>query len=514
VNFQRFLLGLFLIFCGFHSANGQELLKQYIPLPPQELSIEQYLYLIEEQSHLNLAYSSAIVEDRKIAIHADSIMLKELLDTLFTKHSVNYIFQGNMLVLSPQSEVLKKRSMIKITGVVANSKNNKPIPYANVFLPGQSNGTIANSEGTFELVLPANADIDSLVISSVGFNQETITANQFLLGPVEIKLDPQVLYIREVIVTPENPLTIIRGMLDNKRKNYSHQEAKYSAFFREASKQDESYISLSEAVIDIYKTSYFTEEYDLTRLIRGRRGSNTHESELVNLVVEGGLFNNIQLDVMKYGVSFLDEEYFQNYEYLLQKVISYNNRATYVISFSFKNDIQLPGFDGRLYIDKSSLALVRAEFHLSEEALIQAYSLLVKKVPPAFRIKPRYGNYQVEYRYYDNNWNLSYARSEIALKLRKKREHDKEGFLCQFVSSSEFVITGKAAEGFEKIKYKDASKPRDILYQQISDSDLEFWGNETVILPEEPLIETIKKLRLENMSDEGNMVKTNPDDQN
>jgi hypothetical protein len=514
VSIRGLLICFLLIFCRFNPATSQELLKQYIQLPPQELSIEQYLFHIEEQTKIHLAYSSAIVEDKKIAIHSDSIQLKELLDTLFTRHSVKYIFQGNILVLSPQSEVLKRKSMIKITGVVANSKNNKPIPYANVFLPGQSNGTIANSEGAFELVLPASADIDSLVISSVGFNQETITASDFLLGPIEIKLDPQVLLIREVVVHPENPMDLLDGMLKNKPENYSHKEAMYSAFFREASRQDESYISLSEAIIDIHKTSYFTEENDLIRLIKGRRGSNIKESELVNLVVEGGLFNNLQLDLMKYGVSFLDPEYFYNYEYTLLKVITYNNRPTYVIAFKFKANIQLTGFDGKLYLDKNSLALVRAEFHLSEESLNQAYSLLVKKVPPAFKIRPRYGNYQVEYRFYDGNWNLSYARSEVALKMKKKREARKDGFLCQFVTSSEFVITGKAAEGFEKIKYRDASKPRDILYEQISETDPEFWGNETVILPDEPLNETIKKLRIENMTGESSLVKTDPPDQN
>lgn len=511
---RALLICIILTYYSFSTVYGQDLLKQYIQLPPQELSVEQYLFHIEEQTKLNLAYSSAIVENKKIAFSSDSIQLRVLLDTLFTKYPVKYIFQGDMLLLSPQSEILKQKSLLKISGVIANSKNNKPIPYANVFLPGQSNGTIANSEGAFELVLPANADIDSLVISSIGYDQETITASNFLLGPVEIKLDPQVLLIREVVVHPENPMELIHGLLENKHENYSNKPAMFSAFFREASRQNEAYISLSEAIIDIYKTSYDTEENDLIRLIKGRRGSNIQEAELVNLVVEGGLFNNLQLDLMKYGVSFLDPEYFNSYEYSILKMISYNDRPTYVIGFRFKANIEYPGFDGKLYLDKNSLALVRAEFHLSEESLNLAYSLLVKKVPPAYRIRPRYGNYQVEYRFYDGNWNLSYARSEVALKMRKKRQANKDGFLCQFVTSSEFVITGKATEGFEKIKYRDASKPSDILYEQISETDLEFWGNETVILPDEPLNETIKKLRIENMTDEGKMVITNPESQN
>ncbi len=506
MNFRLFVICFALIICDYETASGQDLLNKYIPLPPQELSVKQYLYHIEEQTHLHLAYSSAIVENRKLALPADSMQLRELLDTLFTRYSVNYILQDNLLVLSPQSKVLKEKSLVKISGTIVNSKNNKPIPYANVFLPGQSNGTIANAEGTFELVLPQQADIDSLVISSVGYHQEIVTADNYLLGPVEIKLDPDVMVIREVVVRPENTMELIYGILDKKSQNYPEKTAMYSAFFREASKQNNSYIALSEAVIDIYKTPYTTEENDLIRLIKGRRGSNTQEPELVNLVVEGGLFNNLQLDLMKYGVSFLDPDFFDSYEYALLKVITYNDRPTYVISFRFKDNADFPGFDGKLYVDKNSLALVRADFHLSEASLDQAYSMLVRKVPPEFRIRPRYGRYEVEYRFYDGKWNLSHARSEVALKLRKKKQRDKDGFLFQFVTASEFVITGKANEGFEKIKYRDASKPRDILYQQVAQTDPEFWGNETIILPEEPLYETIKKLRIENMNTDNNIV--------
>jgi hypothetical protein len=495
----------------FPTTAGQNALDNYIPLPAQELTVEQYLFHIESVTHLYLTYSSDIVENRRIAIPSDSIKLRELLDTLFTKQKVSYILRDDMLVLSPQSDILKQKSLVRISGTITNSRNDKPVPYANVFLPGQSSGTIANGEGSFELILPADADMDSLIVSSVGYNQEVLVSSGYLLGPVEVKLDPQVYLIKEVVVYPENTLDLIQGMLDKKSQNYSHEPAMYSAFFREVSKQNEAYISLSEAIIDIYKTSYFNDENDLVRLIKGRRGSNIQESELVNLVVEGGLFNNMQLDLMKYGVSFLDPEYFNCYDYSLLKVITYNDRTTYVVGFRFRTNIQFTGFDGKLYIDKNSLALVRAEFHLSEESLNQAYSLLVKKVPPAYRIKPRFGNYEVEYRFYDGNWNLSHARSEIALKMRKKRDVKSDGYLCQFATTSEFVITGRATEGFEKIKYRDASKPSDVLYEQISDTDPEFWGNETVILPDEPLSETIKKLRIENTNGDSKLVISDPE---
>ncbi len=489
---------------------GQDLSKVYIHLPPQELSVAQYLYLIDKVSPYKLAYSSAIVENKRIAIYSDSIRLTELLDTLFTTHELHYIVRGNQLILSPQASS-EDEKQVKLSGIVRNSRNHRPIPFANVFVPFESTGTITNSEGEFELVLSRDNLPDSIVFSCMGYTSGSIYPQEYLTNRIEAELHPYRFQIDELIVRPEDPVDLILAALEKKGENYSRKPVMLTAFFREASRQNDNYIGLSEALIDIYKTSYLSDENDLVRMKKGRRGTNIQESELVNLVVEGGLYNNMQLDVMKYGVSFLDPDYFIHYDYNLVKQLTYNNRQTYIIEFTYKDDLDMPGFNGKLYLDAQSLAVVRVEFSISMESLKHAYAMLVKKVPQGFRIRPKYGNYEVEYRYYDGTWNLSHARSEISLRLHKKRNRKKSGFSCYFTTSSEFVITGQTQGNIEKIKYRDASKPHDILYEQISDTDLEFWGNETVIMPEEPLLKTLEKFLSKNSSEGESLVITKPE---
>ena len=217
----------------------------------------------------------------------------------------------------------------------------------------------------------------------------------------------------------------------------------FTGFFRETSKQNDKHISLSEAVIDVYKTSYLNEQADLIMLKKGRRGSNVESSDLVNLIVEGGLYNSLRLDIMKYSISFLDPEFFKYYVYDLIKQISFNGRQTYIIGFKFKENISYPGFDGKIYLDVETLALVRSEFRYSQEGLASTYDLLVRKAPMNLKIIPKYGRYEVEYRHYDGKWNLNHARGDIALKVRKKRGRKNKGFTCQFESSSEFVFTNR-----------------------------------------------------------------------
>lgn len=85
--------------------------------------------------------------------------------------------------------------------------------------------------------------------------------------------------------------------------------------------------------------------------------------------------------------------------------------------------------------------------------------------------------------------------------------HD-PGYSCRFLATSEFIVTGKAEGEFTRIKYRDASKPGDVLYEQVADTDPEFWGNETTILPEEPLMNTFKKLRITEADNRQNFATT------
>ena len=76
-------------------AYDQEPLNRYIKLPPQELSVEQYLDYVHKTTGYDLAFSYAIVENRKLALLADSLPLKSLLDTLFTNRKVKYFLRDN-----------------------------------------------------------------------------------------------------------------------------------------------------------------------------------------------------------------------------------------------------------------------------------------------------------------------------------------------------------------------------------------------------------------------------------
>jgi hypothetical protein len=486
---------------------GQELSNKYIKLPKQELSVEEYLGLIEKSTGYKLIYSSAIIKSRSILVKKDSLCLREILDTIFINQSITPILKENLLILAPQNENTFKTKKIKVTGTVLDIQTKIPISYASVFVPNESIGVITNNDGRFEIYLPGSSFIDTLMVSCLGYNIEKISSDCFLKGPVNIYLDPnKFITLSQIIVRPKDPKALVLKAINHKSMNYSNKPALLTGFFREATRQDNKYTSLSEAIFEVYKTSYSSVTEDLIKLKKGRLGSNTENSRLVNLIVHGGLYYNLQLDIMKYGINFLDPEQMGSYEYNFDRQANYAGRQTYIINFKYYQNQPNIGYDGTLFIDSVTFAVVRAEFAISPYSMYYAKEQMIKNVPIGYQVKPKYAKYEIEYRIYDGCWNLMHGQSKIGFTAKKKWTNSTNGFMCELSSTSEFVVTRTETNGYEKIKYKDAAKPDDILYQQISGFDKEFWGNETIIIPEEPLLKTIEKLKLQEENEKTKLV--------
>jgi len=102
-----------------------------------------------------------------------------------------------------------------ITGTVTDEKNN-PVPSASVLIKGTNKGTTTRPDGTFSLVVPANAK--TLVISSVGMEAAQIDISS--RSVINISLNPSGGNLQEVVVTA---LGISR---DKKSLGYASQNLK------------------------------------------------------------------------------------------------------------------------------------------------------------------------------------------------------------------------------------------------------------------------------------------------
>jgi hypothetical protein len=465
-----------------------------------EGTVADYLDHVELKTDIQFIYSSAIYPDSVVTISPGNYLVKNLLDSLFIERSIMYVERDGLIILSPQTQHNIANERIIISGVISGRKGEK-VSFATIYLKNKSLGTISNADGLFRFVLPAHSLADTLVISCLGYKDVFIAPDKFLTENLEIRLETSNIALKDVIVRPEQPELLVEEAYSLRGENYTSNSTLMSAFFRESSKQDDDYISLTEALVEIKKLSYANPSNDLVRVVKGRNGSNIEESELVNLVVEGGLYNGIRLDVVKYGSYFFAEDAVEECDYTMHKNIFFRDRQTYVIGFQPKDGVTYPAYKGILYIDAETLALVRAEFELSPEGIRKARSLLVKKTPRGYKVRPQHARYEVEYRYYNNIWNLHYARSDFKIKVKKVRGKHNKGFSCDFNSTSEFVVTGISDNKNIRIPLREVSKANDVLFEQVQNTSSTFWLDDNVILPEEPLLSTIKKLQLDQNED-------------
>ena len=82
---------------------------------------------------------------------------------------------------------------------------------------------------------------------------------------------------------------------------------------------------------------------------------------------------------MKYPEYIFTDETISSYRFSFDQPSTINNRDVYVVSFSSRNNGFNLNYNGKLYIDTQSLALVSADYSLDVSNKSKTKNLLVKK---------------------------------------------------------------------------------------------------------------------------------------
>jgi len=270
-----------------------------------------------------------------------------------------------------------------------------------------------------------------------------------------------------------------------------------TSFYREVLKQDNKYIDIAEALMEIRKASYdnlFAQ--DKVKFIRGRKSSNVKPFQFVDFKIQGGPYYITKLDVIKTLDSFLDPEFRDFYKFTTEGIMEIDNRNTYVIYFKPKEKVDYPCYQGKLYVDMSSFALVRAEFSLSRSGLKFAHESLIKKKPKDFFVRPIKVDYKVSYRRANNKWHLSTAQASLRFKVKSK----KDKVNSTFDSDSELLITDFKPDDGVRYKKDEMFNSKEIFTEIITNYDDGFWGDYNIIKPSEELRKSLRDYSMKNDS--------------
>ena len=483
------------------SVRGQEekisVLDKKISLTVREETVYSILEQITGKLHVFFSYDATLIEpDNRTSLDIKDKSIKEILDFLFDSKFIYQVIGDQIIISKPDTDDAQKDigkgkilALIIFRGKITDARENTNLPYASISVIGRNIGTISNTDGEFELKIPENMQQDSILISCLGYRQNKIVVSKVEKNSMQVRLEPVSIQLKEVRVTVINAESIIEKVISKIPLNYPVEPEIMTAFYREVLKQDGEYIDVAEALMEIRKAPYNNEFVeDKIKFLKGRKNLNVKPFSMVDFKMQGGPYYATKLDIIKTLESFFDPDYRDSYKYILDEIIDFNDHNTYVIRFKPAEKFENLSYQGKLYVDMSTLALVQADFSLSRQGLKYAHQSLIKKKPKDFYVRPVNADYSVSFRKANNKWHLNNVQTSVSFKVKSKSDQVNS----TFHSDSELLITGIRPEEDDRFKRNELFNQNDIFSEMITSYDENFWKDYNIIKPSEELRNALK----------------------
>ncbi len=401
-----------------------------------------------------------------------------------------------------------QQNYLTIKGKVVDAENGTPLVFASVAVKESNVAIVTNIDGEFTLKIFDPVNAKNLELTFLGYKNKVIPLSDMKDNGYKniISLEPAPIPIKEIVVRPLDPVDIVQKAINKIGHNYESVPNLMTAFYRETIRKNRSYVSIGEAVVEIFKAPYASDvRFDNTRIYKGRKSTDVLKMDTVLFKLQGGPITVLELDLAKNNEMILTAESMQNYNYTLSTAIEIDNKPHYVINFVQKPNIDMPLFMGKLYIEMDSYAITEAEFGLNLSNKEEAASLFIRKKPLGMDVTPELATYRVKYREQNGKWYFSYSRAEVKFKVSWKRKL----FNTYYTTMSEMAVTDRTDQEVIKFAGKERVKMSDVFSDKVSAfNDPKFWGDYNVIEPDQSIESAIRKLsRKLKFSDRDDLIK-------
>ena len=200
---QMVLVGMLL--ASESEAQRQSLEKIYITVNIDNLTLEDALQLLSDETEFNFSYNDIRINEEKI-ISASAknksmaTFLKKMskeYDLKFKRINENiYVSMKEKSGSDVEEEFLSIFQEREITGKVISEEDSEGLPGVNVIVKGSTTGTITDVEGNYIINVPEEGAL--LEFSSVGFIKEVVEIGA--RSVIDISLSPDVTRLSEIVV--------------------------------------------------------------------------------------------------------------------------------------------------------------------------------------------------------------------------------------------------------------------------------------------------------------------------
>lgn len=229
------------------------------------------------------------------------------------------------------------------------------------------------------------------------------------------------------------------------------------------------------------------------QLYKSRKSTDYSKMDTLALKLQGGPFNTLFVDIMKYPEYIFSAESISDYDFSFENSTRINDRLIYIINFQQKPELKDPLYKGKLFIDAENKILTSAIYSLNITDREKASQMYVRKKPANVKVWPTDVAYRVDYREKNGKWYYGYSNVLLEFKVN----WDNRFFNSVYSMTSEMAVTDWEKNLADNMpKNREKLKSSIILGDEaIGFSDPDFWGEYNIIEPEKSIESAIKKIQ-------------------
>jgi len=459
------------------------------------------LEVISKRVGYFFTYDSKIIDtESKTSLEVRDVPLKEILESILDNDSLKYTVIGNHIIISRTSPEIEIHQLtaepdkkIFISGEVVDNVTDDPLPFATIAIRNKPRGTVTNINGFFAMNITAEELQDTLLISYLGYLNRAIPIAQIIGNNFTFKLFRDYIPIPEIIIRTQVPSDIIKRAIREIPANYGTTPASMWAFYREGVLRGKEIQLYSEAVIQLFKSSYSNPRMkDQVSVVRSRKNENISSSDTVLLRLKAGLGSSLLLDGIKNTFEFMDQENFSSYRFWMSDIVTINESAAYVIEFEQMEYVKTPLFRGSMMINTKDFALMQTEFELNPKYINKSNVNFVISSNRGYTVNPVSIKYRVSYNKSGERYYLSHVRGDLRFSVRKKRRLSNSSYDIFF----EMAVTSASTENVTRFERDETIPLESVFSRTINGYDPEYWGDFDFLRPEDDLINALSKATL------------------
>jgi hypothetical protein len=365
--------------------------------------------------------------------------------------------------------VLNAQKQIK--GTIIDLTSSLPVEFVNVVVQGTSIGTLSNRDGMFELNVPGENLDKNITISCIGYQPEIIYS-PYHDKVYNIVLEQRKFQLAEVMVKPIDPYPILSEAIKKIAVNYASDAVCLNAYYREMVNTDGAFVKYVDAACKIYYCGYnnkFNEEqasskyfqFDFTQwnktnpfpqatntiphqndevqILAARKSNNLEsfvnrwdfEEGLKKFEISGGPLPITSADIVKFRKDIIDTTTWKYYQFIFLGISENNNKDVYKISFTPKTKNKHAIWEGVIYIEKESHAIISLEYsvyedcdvYLRDKNIEQTIDIKKRKIREEIKkqqvrrvIEHTDQDIKITYSNYQDKWYLSHIRIQNVIK--------------------------------------------------------------------------------------------------